>query len=80
MSEWQPIDTAPKDLGVILFANGGEYEVFSAVGDLEVHTTKIGEGYWESGDWGWANDSCSCCHRPIEGLVSHWMPLPNPPS
>lgn len=72
MSEWQPIETAPKDsYGVILFCPA------VMPNDRDV----VGEGYYctISDRWWWANVDWGEYHgEPI--LPTHWMPLPLPPN
>lgn len=64
MSDWQPIETAPKDWTHVLLAFG----------------SSVAEGYWLEGAdlWLYANTSIddeSC----IIDDPTHWMPLPAPP-
>ena len=68
MSEWQPIDTAPKDGTEILL--GGLYakkKWTQSVG------SRVGE-YWMSNDGGDPEWSSILFFKP-----THWMPLPAPP-
>ena len=83
MSEWQPIEMAtdqtkaPWDgVPVLIFTNhnwGGE-------------TNRVHRAFWTdeihgSGIFGWAVEDCKHGPYPLRGytLVTHWMPLPNPP-
>ena len=63
MSEWQPIETAPKDghTRVLLFRPGWK------------ESTTVGwfNRYYQ--DWRSVPDV------PFNGEVTHWMPLPAPP-
>lgn len=78
MSEWQPIETAPKD-GTVIHVWAEGYEWPEAVrwekydpDDAE----EIGqEGYWTYAEPIMADvfDNCG------EDLWTHWMPLPEPP-
>ncbi len=67
MSEWQPIETSPKDGTDVLV-----YEPGYVVAILHWHTVKTKTaasypGYWTDGDGlNW--------YKP-----THWMPLPEPP-
>jgi len=72
MSEWQPIETAPKDGTCIL------------AWCIHAHASAVGEevdGYrghvlarWiEHNGGGW-------CWHGLAGTFSHWMPLPDAPS
>lgn len=69
MTEWQAIDTAPKDgTAVWLLLDGHPYI-----------------GYCEPADWlddrdRWfakATDNVYCCHG-VDVEPTHWMPLPTP--
>lgn len=70
MSEWQPIETAPKD-GTVVY-------LYRQVGDWKVR----GHGYWEGGGIvsGWITQGF---YDPPGNLglahPTHWMPLPAPP-
>lgn len=70
MSEWQPIETAPKDgKSVILFdpSRGG------FVADqrfIFAHWSGWGGGIWENTNSG---------GKLMNGNPTHWMPLPEPP-
>jgi hypothetical protein len=75
MSEWQPIETAPKDrlTNVLLwFPYDGKYP-------------EKCEGFCFIGIWGYpGEDDDICWIDPYDcdklGDPTHWMPLPNPPS
>lgn len=69
MTEWQPIETAPKDLSSVLvyipgYVLGQENEIASV--------------YWN------VRFKCWCAvaveMEPIYGEPTHWMPLPPPPA
>lgn len=70
MSNWQPIETAPKT---------GESIILGFAG------SDSGEGYWmkwpERNHWGeigwFYADSDVLCEHPHN--PTHWMPLPEPP-
>lgn len=62
MSEWQPIESAPKDESEFLGYGGGNYYIASWLG---------GWTAWPLG--------CDECFSSIYSLT-HWMPLPKPPS
>lgn len=66
MSEWKPIEIAPKDGTNILAVRFDQSEVWPLVGAI-VHWSK-----WE-GNW----FSPAVGHYLVP---SHWMPLPVPPS
>lgn len=79
--EWQPIETAPKDGTVILFAAEG----------------KVVAGWFHNDfapfPWAFVDDVreslTGCCDNELTGRVytngyplgvpTHWMPLPDPP-
>lgn len=66
MSKWQPIETAPK----------------RKVVDLWLVSTRSGRGFrvadcqWDKKEKDWAQDGQGFC---FHYLVTHWMPLPEPP-
>jgi len=63
MSEWQPIETAPKDVSVIVYADG-------VVGEASCPDA--------TDRWWWAQtDEHDSWARPI--YPTHWRPLPEPP-
>lgn len=77
MSEWKPIETAPKDRSEILLF---WWETISAD---EPPMATCGVCAWQNTAtypdvhmcWTWA-DTC----EPIEYEPTHWQPLPPPPS
>lgn len=64
MSEWQPIETAPKDGTHVLMYRRQD------ISEAWWQKKFIGEGY-EWGGTGWA--------YPDFAPPTHWMPLPEPP-
>lgn len=65
--KWQPIETAPKD--------GTRFDVWidcrGRVTDVHYYKTEFNE---------LTIDSCDCLSwMPLDGVPSHWMPLPEPP-
>lgn len=77
MSEWKPIESAPKDGTRVLVTDGVETEVADWYvrpypdryierpdGLFEKAPTEFAQGYW----------NCNDCQKP-----THWMPLPLPP-
>lgn len=68
MSDWQPIETAPKDKTKVLVCKGSE-------GPIIAHQT--GAGVWvhsfldHTSKWKYLSD---------EDRPTHWQPLPKPPS
>lgn len=66
MSEWQPIETAPKDGSSILLFTG----------------TGMIEGNWSFGRWDQGVIYATydgCGGTAFESNPTHWMPLPEPP-
>lgn len=74
MTDWQPIETAPKDGTKILgtSVNGADDEHPQIITWLSRH-----DGY----DLGWyvAWDHTPCDKYGKHDLPTHWMPLPDPP-
>jgi hypothetical protein len=69
MSEWQPIETAPK-------IDGDRLLVVKDCGHGTLPSQSI--AYWISGEW-----HIDSAHRTLDALgyrATHWMPLPKPPS
>ena len=61
---WQPIETAPQNVDVLVLLGG---EVFSGA---------FNGGHWE---FPYADyHGCGCCSG-INDRPTHWMPLPEPP-
>lgn len=86
MSEWQPIETAPKDRPILLWLHSRVNRNYLVSGLCDL----IAIGFWLHGRWqsievedcgsmggeytGWMPDWCSIDLDP-----SHWMPLPDAP-
>lgn len=64
MSEWQPIETAPKD--------ERQFLVVQEDGDIWI----VSRGYAERLNP--KESGCGCCSDQIYD-ATHWMPLPKPP-
>ena len=69
MSEWQPIETAPRDRLLVLWwrptsSRLGNPVIGSICGDGPY------DGMWWSGQFGFYQDVWH---------ITHWMPLPTPP-
>lgn len=85
MSQWQPIETAPRDGSTFLICRAGEDDHFDGYGSYEVgrYDPYMTTDYQEvegglfrkvmrsSYDWSGFNNF----HR-----ATHWMPLPAPPT
>lgn len=86
MSDWQLIETAPKDGSAILLWTSRIERNYTVQGLCDNHAI----GFWEHGRWqsievqdcgtmgseltGWMEDWC-----PIDVQPTHWMPLPDAP-
>lgn len=70
MSEWQKIETAPKD--------GSVFDVINKYGDrtTDVHYDEKRGGFIH---W-WINDYGDVGWTIIKIPPTHWMPLPTPPA
>jgi hypothetical protein len=74
MSEWQPIETAPRDETDILVA-GGTYG--NECVSYEFHGAKftgVAIAYWDKREKWFSGGECDYYHP------THWMPLPSPPT
>lgn len=67
MTEWQPIETAPKDRVILL----GYEPHWRLEGDRRVY-----EGRWNEEQSTWTSVNGFLVHSG----ASHWMPLPAPPA
>ncbi len=69
MSEWQPIETAPKDETSILVCDARVIDSQKVV-------------YWDDNPeklpWGWCVDDASIAYH--QDAFTHWMPLPAQPA
>lgn len=88
MSEWQPIESAPRDGTIILIA------IPEALGgDLyELCESRILLGWWDGGEFGEHRWECcqiesapvdsegGTCPFAMECDPTHWQPLPLPPA
>jgi hypothetical protein len=71
-SNWQPIETAPKNTYILVFMEGSVYEA---------------RRIWEEGYEWYAHwkfpfadaHGCGCCSGG-DDHPTHWMPLPEPPT
>lgn len=74
MSEWQPIETAPKDGTPILVFS--PYEKRDEPTNIIVarYGTANGEEFWD-----YCEEMLSNVSGEIDPSPTHWMPLPPPP-
>jgi len=73
MSEWQPIETAPKDGRTVLLTD-------ESVGSTPGADDQICfVASWSQGIVGWRDD-LSNLHIDRDFTITHWMPLPEPPA
>jgi hypothetical protein len=78
MSDWQPIETVPEGVHVLLYWQKGE----KGIGGMECATVyrepavinTIGMAFWTHGGPNAGSDWDS------DELPTHWMPLPDPPA
>ena len=72
MSEWKPIETAPKDGTPVLAGRGGTYPwgIPHILAWLDGPKVKAGAGWYRVDGAHWNTRTL----RP-----THWMPLPSPP-
>jgi len=66
VSDWQPIETAPKDGTDILLYRRNWHQ-----------SAPVVAGWFEDGWYAYDHDSEQV---PELGGITHWMPLPEPPS
>ena len=67
MSEWRPIETAPKDGTDIILMY---YSAVPALKNRIVYTVNVCRWVEKISDWNWGCGSSA----------THWMPLPAPPA
>lgn len=74
MSEWRPIETAPKD--------GTLVDLWSATYNARLPDCKFEQEEWdEQGHWYQAySENPSCSHYVSDDALTHWMPRPPAPS
>lgn len=71
MSEWQPIETAPKD-GTRILAYGKH--------GFDVDERKWATVIWQEYSKGFVCDPNEATeYDPEVSIITHWMPLPEPP-
>jgi hypothetical protein len=77
VSEWQPIETAPKDCVSLLY---GDLDPHPS--DRHLHPRVLGPmrvtGYWDSIDDAWSIVGSTWTGPWFK--PTHWMPLPDPPA
>ena len=70
MSEWRPIETAPKDVRILGYHPAGSF------GNGYDYPAAIGIASWWKGD---KLNTPRWCLDPGVVYPTHWMPLPAPP-
>jgi hypothetical protein len=71
-SNWQPIETAPKNTYILVFMEGNVFEA----------NLIFEEGYEQYAHWDFPfadAHGCGCCSGGRD-YPTHWMPLPAPPT
>jgi hypothetical protein len=83
MTDWQPIETAPKDgTFVMLFVPNGQLETGPVtIGGYWKAVERSPDGRFKNGEWtrfsGWLGSDADCHASWCD--PTHWMPLPCPP-
>jgi len=68
MSDWRPIETAPKD--------GSDTLLYWPLAGASADRPRIRIGYWrDPHGWVWQDRAV----RSYSSFPTHWMPLPEPP-
>jgi hypothetical protein len=83
MSNWKPIDPsgdqtlAPWDGRPVLIVTNHNW----CIDDNRVHRARWSDAIHGSGIFGWVVDDCKHGPYALRGytVVTHWMPLPDPP-
>lgn len=79
MSQWQPIETAPKDGTPIMVAGGHDDHLRYARDEKESRFMKApARVAWLANDWILSICEAGCVTTTYEN-PTHWMPLPAPP-
>lgn len=71
MSEWLDIKSAPAD-GRMFFISSGPVPGTACCSNVEMPGCEVEWSYDTGRTRGWTNN--------LEGLATHWMPLPPPPT
>lgn len=68
---WQPIETAPK--------TAERFHAWESYPEWPAPHGRVITAWWQAfgDDQGWQNDNV---HAPVAGTLTHWMPLPTPPT
>lgn len=78
MSEWKPIETAPKDGTDILIAQAGCERVYKGGWATQAET---GHGAWRVSDNFWSEaEGAFLSIKLTDDFATHWMPIPAPPA
>lgn len=76
MSDWQPIETAPKDGTRIVVYQGNGTGFYTTKGDIGI--AAWGKQASPDGNLTWCEVHC-CDGVTTYDHATHWMPLPSPP-
>ncbi len=84
MSEWQPIDSAPKD-GTWVLLIGGATDEFYLLDEKPECVSRPVSAFWMPDDFSddegfWAMAHWDSAWRSRYEAPTHWMPLPASPS
>jgi hypothetical protein len=78
MTQWQPIETAPKDGTIILIARGSADATFSFV--EAAYWSQCARATGGDKQFPWVTlDETNGVNGRTEGSPTHWMPLPEGP-
>lgn len=74
MSEWQPIETAPRDKNeqILLGIKGSRWVAAASWEEVE-----RGRWAWSSGHW--KDERGLTVYMALKDAPTHWQPLPEPP-
>jgi hypothetical protein len=72
MSDWQTIDSAPKDRGILLYGTQAY-----PMPELNLKGPLVFSGYWDSIDEAWCASGSTWAGPFFD--CTHWMEQPKPP-
>ena len=77
MSEWQPIETVPKDTTVHIY--GWNLHGQGTAKPYKYFVCTVGEIRYDGKADDLLNPGCDCVRGQTVDNPTHWMPLPTPP-